>query len=172
MEDFGDILFYLIAAIIGIGGLIANKKKKKAESSIPKSGIPRQEDEIFLPGQKENTSYAEIETARARTEYEMIDMDSFKTEGVGYEHDTVKPPQEEAIKMRAELEGSYSEPLANDFASEGKSVTDITVLDSELWNEDKDQQEEKISWARNLIRDFDLPKAIVYSEILQRKDFV
>ncbi len=163
MEDLGDILFYVLAAAIAIIGAIINKKKKKAERTVPQPGMPDVEEE---------TSYQGTERIKASTQYEMIDEDSLQTGASAYEGTMMKPSVEQTFKMGAEYEGEYSEPMADDFALEGSSAIDLNILQDERGTEGKISLPEENSRARKLIDDFDLSKAIVYSEILRRKDFV
>ena len=164
MEDFGDIIFYLIAAIIAIFGALANKKKKAAQRTVPRSGIPdKSEEEITFP---------DIEEEKPTTQYEMIDPESLQTKNSGLEDITQQSSEDQAIEMGADYKGRYSEPLAEEFAAESISVTDLSITDSEVGTASEISLHDQNSWAKNLIDEFDLPKAIVYSEILNRKDFV
>jgi len=164
MEDFGNILFYIIAAIIAILGALANKKKKAAQKPLPQTDVPDQKEEEI--------SFPDIEERKPATQYEMINPESLQTIGSGFEGTSLQSSEDQAIKMGAEYEGSYSEPMAEEFAAEGISVTDISITDSELGTDSEISLRDKNSWAKNLIDEFDLPKAIIYSEILNRKDFV
>jgi len=172
MEDIGDILFYLIAAIIGIAGAIANKRKKDAEKKASQSVPGGQGEETTFPDLEEEFDIPEAEPEVAGTRYEMIDEESLATRNAGFGDLSFETSEEQALKMAAEYEGNYSEPMADDFASEGKSVLKTSITDNELGIASEIPMSEKSSRARVLIRDFDLPKAIVYSEILARKDFV
>lgn len=172
MEDFGDILFYVIAAVIAIIGAIANKRKKQAEREMTQAGLPDQEEETDYSRGEEEISYPEAEARGATTQYEMIDEDSLETKGTGFKDTAFKSSEEQALKMGAEYEGRYSEPMAEEAASEGVSVTDASISRTELGKESELLLEEENSWARELIGEFDLPRAIIYSEILNRKDFV
>lgn len=164
MEDLGNILFYIIAAIIAIFGALANKKKKAAQKPFPQTDIPEQkEEEITFP---------DIEEKKPATQYEMINPESLNTTDSGFEGTSLQPSVDQRMEMGAEYEGRYSEPLAEEFAAEGISVTEISITDSELGTDSEISLHVKNSWAKNLIDEFDLPKAIVYSEILNRKDFV
>ncbi|MEA1886808.1 MAG: hypothetical protein U9N72_06340 [Bacteroidota bacterium] len=170
MEDFGDILFYVIAAVIAIIGAIVNKKKKQAERQMTQPGMPDQEEETDYSDREEEISYPEARGAT--TQYQMIDEDSLETKGTGFKDTAFKSSEEQALKMGAEYEGDYYEPMAKEFASEGESVTDVSVSQSELGTGSEMLGEEENSWARKLIDEFNLPEAIVYSEILKPKDFV
>lgn len=162
MEDFGDILFYLVVAIIAIAGAIINKKKSKEQAyPIPDHG--EEEDD--------NIDY-EPETRERAMRYEMIDEDSLRSDIPEFEDAAIQSSVDEGFKMDAEYEGKYAEPMASDFAWEGQSVTEVAVEQTELGTEGAHSMHEEDSWAAELAEEFDLPKAIVYSEILKRKDFV
>ncbi|MFO7851718.1 MAG: hypothetical protein ACQERS_11660 [Bacteroidota bacterium] len=172
MEDFGDILFYVIAAVIAIIGVIANKKKKQAEREMTQAGLPEEEEETDYSQRDEEISYPEAEARGATTQYEMIDQGSLETEGTGFEDTVFKGSEEQALKKRAEYEGSYSEPMAGEAASEETPITDVSISQFELGKESEFLLEKENSWAHELTDEFDLPSAIIYSEILKRKDFV
>lgn len=172
MEDFGDILFYVIAAIIAIAGAIANKRKKTAQKSVPQSGMPEQKEEITFPDVEEDIRFPGNEVRETTTQYKMIDQDILQKAESGSEDISSQSFGEQPLRMDAEYEGEYAEPLAQEFASEGVSAIDISITQSELGTRDELSVGEENSWARNLIEDFELPKAIVYSEFLRRKDFV
>ena len=172
MEDFGDILFYIIAAVIAIAALIANKKKKTAQRPVPQYGMPDQEREIVIPGREEEINFPGTEERGAATQYEMIDQDSLQTVDSGFEDTRIQPSEDQVLRMGAEYEGSYSEPLAEEFAMEGISVIDESITQFEMGTKSELSPGKQNSWARNLVGDFDLAKAIVYSEIMRRKDFV
>ncbi|MDT8401860.1 MAG: hypothetical protein RQ743_09200 [Bacteroidales bacterium] len=171
MEDIGDILFYVLLAVFGIAGAIANKKKRNAQRPSPQSGIPASDDDSFSYEREEEAGPRSRE-GRASTQYEMIDEDALETAASRYENTMMKSSVEQALEMRAEYEGRYSEPLADDFSMEGVAVTDLTVEHTEVGTYIDTSLDEQSSWARGLVDDFDLPAAIVYSEILKRKDFV
>ncbi len=169
MEDIGDILFYLLAAVIGIAGAISSKKKKKAGIPAPRQNAPAEDYESSYSDDEE---YSVPETAETEMpwQYETSEKEKTDQEVIEYREPAGKSI-EDKFRMSAEYEGSYSEPMADYFEEEGVSVIEMTIPDTELGHEVKVSQEE-YSRARMLIEDFDLPKAIIYSEILNRKDFV
>ncbi|MEE4213886.1 MAG: hypothetical protein V2I34_02400 [Bacteroidales bacterium] len=172
MEDIGDILFYVIAAAIGIIGAIANKKKKNAEKRLPQQGVPGMDDEGYSYEMDEQEGMPFPEARGASTQYEMIDGKPPEAAARGYEEEMVKSGGESTFEMAPEYEGEYSEPMADEYAMEGESVTDISISKTELGEESVISLREESSRARRLIEDFDLPSAIIYSEIINRKDFV
>jgi hypothetical protein len=173
MEDLGNILFYLVLAIVAIIGAVVNKKKKTAQKPAPESNKPYPEEDTIFTRKEEKASFPDIEEKEwAVTEDEMIDPGSLQTANSGIEDTSIQSSEDQALKMGAEFEGLYSEPLAEKFASEGISVTDVSITQSELGTESEFSRPGQNSWAKSLIEDFDLPKAIIYSEILNRKDFV
>ena len=163
MEDFGDILFYLVVAIIAIVGAVANKRKNKTGQALPHPDHMEQEDD---------TIFAEPEEMEATTRYEMIDEGSFQPQITGPAGAASQSPGDRDFKMGKEAEGNYYEPMAKDFEWEGQSVTDTSITKSEVGTDGVLSSPEQDSWANELADEFDLPKAIVYSEILKRKDFV
>lgn len=172
MEDIGDILFYVIAAAIGIIGAIANKKKRNAERNLPQQGVPDMDEEGYSYEMDEQEGMPVPEARGASTQYEMIDGKSPEAVARGYEEEMVKSGGDSTFKMAPGYEGEYSEPMADEFAMEGESVTDISISKTELGEESVISPREESSRARRLIEDFDLPSAIIYSEIINRKDFV
>jgi len=170
MEDIGDILFYVLLAVFGIAGAIANKKKRNTARPLPQSRIPDMDDDALSYDSEEEAGVSE--SRRATTQYKMIDEDSLATAVSRHENTMMKSSVELALEMRAEYEGSYSEPMADDFSTEGVAVTDLSVEHAEPGTHVDTSLDEKSSWAKDLVDDFDLPAAIVYSEILKRKDFV
>jgi hypothetical protein len=62
--------------------------------------------------------------------------------------------------------------MADKYSMEGEAVTDLSISKTELGEESVVSLREERSRARRLIEDFDLPSAIIYSEIINRKDFV
>lgn len=173
MEDLGDILFYVIIAIIGIIGAIVNKKKQKAEKTV---NIPSSSDsyeETYNYGERDKVIAEGRRSEGANTRYETIDEEILQSVEApsSYNISSDKTDDQDLI-MGAEYEGDYTEPLADDFAREGIFATDLSISQSELGTDSEILLKEEGSWAGDLIEDFDLPKAIVYSEILNRKDFV
>mgnify|MGYP006282660199 CR=1 FL=1 len=167
MEDIGDILFYVIAAVIGIAGAISNKKKKKAEQERA-----RQAQEEVAEVEEEESFYSDEMARGAETQYEMIGEDDLQTSGSGLGDTLDETPGREPVYMEPEKEDFYEQPIAEDFVHEGASVTDLSITRTELGTDSEIPLEEDKSWAASLADEFDLPKAIVYSEILKRKDFV
>lgn len=172
MEDFGDIIFYILLAIFGIVGAIANKKKRNATGRLPQSGMPDMNDDSFSYDREEESRVRETPVRGATTQYEMIDNSSMETEASWYKDTMIQSSEDQALKMKAEYEGRYSEPLADDFASEGIAATDQVITAKEMEKGQAVISERENSWARELLDDFDLPAAIIYSEVLKRKDFV
>jgi len=176
MEDYGDLIFYLIAAVIGIIGAITNKKKRKAERGLPQEEDfgPRQEEEFDYSEAGEEPILTDTERAKATTQYEMIDEDSLVTKGRSIE-DTpqFKTSEEEALERVIAYKDSYSQKARPEYESQGWDIEDDTPISEIKYDADAVlAKEDESSWAADLADEFDLPRAIVYSEILRRKDFV
>lgn len=142
MEDIGDILFYIIAAVIGLITTLGRKKKKPA-------GIP-------LPA--ENDEAGDIE-------YQ--DEDEFLIE------EDALPAGERVISYEPaydynfdpENEGNFIEPIAEKLESVKKSQ--ISEQEEIL----KEEISDSIKEEEDIILDFDLRQAVIYSEILKRNDY-
>ncbi|MCD4768871.1 MAG: hypothetical protein K8R35_01725 [Bacteroidales bacterium] len=164
MEDIGGIIFYIIAAIIGIIGLM--NKKKKNQASAKKVVIPSQtgDEDLIFENIDEEEPVGNV-FAMSGINYNEASADSDKTGA--------------RLVMDASYEGNYREPMADDFAGEGVSAIEHKDADSEELNEEESENKtdpyhnliEEQSVAAEIAADFDLPKAIVYSEILKRKDY-
>lgn len=164
MEDFGNIIFYVIAAIIGIAGTLRKKRRKNAASEGGMFGTNREntkaerfpyirQSPVSGDDHSEEDPWSEIAATEANTASESVIKDN-------------------PLIMNASLEGNYVEPLAAEFADEGASVYSAFGADYDFGTQEIPEIIEEDSLASELARDFDLPKAIIYSEILKRKDFV
>jgi hypothetical protein len=153
MEDIGDILFYIIAAVIGLVTTLGRKKRKdaaKKSTSVPETVDNQQYSADELPETPE-------------IDYQVKEEDFWANDEIsGPIEEEVKDP-EKVFYSYAEREGSYTEPMAEQFVDEGKSQLDIEEDDPE------DELIGELDEGSDLISDFDLEKAVIYSEILARK---
>jgi hypothetical protein len=182
MEDIGDLVFYILAALFALFGAF-NKKKKKAV--VPRS-VP---DEII----DQETNVKEVaERARERTR-EIIVSEDFSwddTTGVPDRsevrewvvgEDSVKDIVARTARQKevAYSDGEWEEPMAEMFSKEGISSLfeeeekHIYDLDSDgirdMTASDNRENSEQ-SRASAIAGRFDLAEAIVFSEILKRKE--
>lgn len=142
MEDIGDILFYIIAAVIGLVTTLGRKKKKPA-------GTP-------LPAKDEETG--DIEYLDEEQEYD-IDEEPFTDQErvISYE-----PTYQYSFDHGNE--GDFIEPIAEKLESLEKSqISEEEILKEEIVD-NIEEEEDIISY-------FDLRQAVIYSEILKRNDY-
>lgn len=154
MEDLGDILFYIIAAVIGLVTALGKKKKKPA-APLPSKAEPVEE-------QDEGPVFEEID----ELDYQVDDKD-FVIEG--------------PLAFDPAMEGKYTEAMAGQFSDEGKAqLFQDKVKASASTPEEKQGSGEEESTRvsedaseglEDILSDFDLRKAVIYSEILDRKDY-
>ncbi len=155
MEDFGDILFYIIAAVIGLATTLGRKKKKPAGASVPsESGtIDNSADRMVF------------DEETGEMEYQVEDEYYIGEESLSEPGNIIADSGESIFSFDPDLEGNYKEPMAEQFDNEGESqlVTEEGKSGMEEVNRN-DKNEDVIS-------DFDLRKAVIYSEILKRNDY-
>lgn len=155
MEDFGDILFYIIAAVIGLATTLGRKKKKPAGIPVPAEDEPvdNQVDSIVV-----NEELSELEY-QVEDEYFLNEgAPSIREGAIAYKPDKL-------FSFDPDLEGSYEEPMAKQFNKEGESqlIREEVIKENDL----VDEKEE----AEDIISDFDLREAVIFSEILKRNDY-
>jgi len=191
MEDngLGSVIFYIILAIIGLVGSFKGKKKpvppKQAmppkpvqrTAQIPKVGQPVRPAEMprrpqYIPIKPvDEGNYAEPMAGTFATEGSLDETmaGAFATEGSvsrGMADDFIQ-------------EGSMIDKLAASFASEGiSSLSDIQIADfihSEISDSeigDAPVYDYNAHTGRKILSDgFDLKKAVVYSAVLDRKEY-
>jgi hypothetical protein len=199
MEDkgLGNIIFYIILAIIGLAGSFSNKKKKAGVPGAPKKTFkwpdfeeeatpafpdvfePESEPEVPRPAVKPVSRPVVINEGR----YEEPLAGSFSGEG------TYKNPMAERFSREGSMadelaarfshEGSMENSMAAAFASEGMSgmsqaqilrYTDNTISDSEIGDPEEYDYE---AYKTDIDKDgaFNVWKAVVYSSILNRKEY-
>ena len=149
MEDIGDYLFYIIAAVIGLATTFGKKKRQAARKNLP----PK--PEVF--DYQETDLVIEEEVLAVGNPIEREDF---------WDHDPIK----ESFIFDPELEGKYIEPMAEEFRSEGKA---------QLVKKGKVEVEEKLEEVKvkiekedeEIAANFDLREAVIFSEILNRKDY-
>jgi len=144
MEDIGDILFYIIAAVIGLVTTLGRKKKKKPAGA---------------PAPVEYEEAGDMDYPDEEQEYD-IDDDPFTEQErvISYE-----PTYQ--YSFDPENEGGFIEPIAEERENAEKSP--ISEKEEIVEKEVADKIEEE----DDLLSDFDLRKAVIYSEILKRNDY-
>ena len=184
MEDIGDLVFYILAALFALVGAF-NKKKKK--SAVPRSqpGEPA--------GQEREMDVKEVaERARERTreiivsedfswddETGMPDVSEEREWFTGQDQAGVTSPAAERKKEVAFSDGEWEEPMAEMFSNEGissllaeeeKHIYDLGGDGIGDISESENRERGEQSRAGAIAGRFDLAEAIVFSEILKRKE--
>lgn len=182
MEDFGDILFFVIAGIIGIISSIAGKKKKQQAGqgqAAPKRSIAEELEDLFEPEKKP------AQPMRAETAYESV-MEALEdfpdVESVMEERPTASSEHAERMEKRNESRTDF-DPQKEGVPSLTKVLSaedrmDLYLNDMITDNTGKDLQveegiglQERDSFAKRVAIDFNLSDAIIYSEILTPRYF-
>ena len=159
MDDIGGILFYIIAAVIGIVTTVNKKKKKAAKPSVYSETIDK---EVF------SDSIEEEET----TVYQPIPVGEFEND-FWSEIKGDEPPIEDfkhkvnEYSFDKNMEGNYKEPMAEQFSSEGQASVSGQFDQDDIAEEQITKDD--LTQVDQTLKDFDITKAIIYSEILNRK---
>ena len=165
MEDIGGIIFYIIAAVIGIATQVGKKKRKAAKAASNKIVFDKDvESEMIL--EKEESVFQPIREEMLGDDYWAEEVkDDFV---VSEDADPVK-----FLDFNNKKEGNYAQPLAEKFSKEGFSsitpVTEAPYVVSEYSYDQIEIKDDEIGNQRRIISEFSLEKAIIYSEILKRK---
>lgn len=157
MENIGDYIYLVVIVVVG---LISALKKKKAVKVVQPEAESDESDIFDLEEVEANSRKYTIE---AENDFwkDVIDVET------GIE-------EIEPVYFNSESEGTYKEPLAAEFSQEG-----ISALNIEKSAENKDITESKDDFlehldeesiGRSISRDFNLKEAIVFSEILNRRE--
>ena len=169
MEDFGNIIFYILAAAVGLIGAIGRKKIKKDKIRAASALIVAEED---------------IDAPAKEHAFDREPGDLVSDEEVVEELDSVgKDWAGKARRPETNLAGgAYDQPLETNYDDEGVSSLSDMIFASEHSDNDIMASESDIitsadtsdigSLAAELVSEFDLSKAIIYSEILNRKEYV
>ena len=165
MEDFGDILFFLVAALFAIIGAV-NRKKKGAQVLFPGTAT---EDEP-LP------EVPEKQVFRPAASPDVIFEKDYSWDDFNYEDDAERNPGKDFSDEQASI--ITPEPMAAQFTGEGVSALIgnamnplLTEIGDEISDEGLRDLSEDDCQAAIIAGDFDLRKAIIYSEFINRKDF-
>jgi len=171
MEDIGSLIFYVILAIIAIAGSVQSSSKKK-KASAGKAFPPK-------PATTVRSEPRPTAEARPRTQYRPIEP---VDEG-SYEEPMASQFAGEgssAVTMAEAFasEGSVSRNKAAAFAGEGVSaLADLSrqdfihteISDSEIG--DAPEYDYNAAILDDLVDGFDLKKAVIYSALLDRKEY-
>lgn len=164
MEDngLGNIIFYIILAIIGLAGSFKGKKKKVPGQAAPRKTAPR-------PAEKQ----PQAEVPRRPQPEVLRRLQPVFAAPVDEGH------YDEPMASLFSDEGSIESSMAAAFASEGirgmselqmKAIADTTISDSEIGDAPVYDYESR-DGDNDLAHSFDLKKAVIYSAILDRKEY-
>lgn len=162
MENISDYLYLVVVLVLGLFGAL---RKKRANSS----------GDINIP---ETTGSEAVDTSEYTQQEEGVEIDTddqFWMETVVDEERIIEAVPSNFIGTD---EDRYADALAADFMNEGVSAfTPENSPDKDFYKPDSDEisgesseivEEESI--AAGIMRDFNLDEAIVYSEIINRKE--
>lgn len=161
MEDngLGNIIFYIILAIIGLAGSFQGKKKKVPGQAAPRKTAPRQD----APRPVQQQPRVEVHRRPQPVFSETIDEGHY----------------DEPMARQFSAEGSIESTMAAAFATEGirgmtelqmKAEADTTISDSEISDAPVYDYESRDGDV-DLLHSFDLKKAVIYSAILERREY-
>ena len=172
-RGFGNIIFYIILAIIAIVSSI--KGKKKQQQGAPGGSRPSKADRSYFPDELFEGDEDEPAPERGRWE------EAPPRETV------IKAPGRTAAVSSIDMEGRNAEPMAAMFANEGVSALDhmettrrfdeliraASTHDSFDWDETEKATEEDVSGFNiNLLtQEFDGRQAVILAEIINRKEY-
>ncbi|MBE0674941.1 MAG: hypothetical protein IH591_09800 [Bacteroidales bacterium] len=169
-RGLGNVIFYIIAAIIAIISSIKGKKK-------PGQGIPGGP----IPGEPARGGFPDDMFDEETDEFPLPE----EYEGQPYKPEPVMQKQRQSVaSMTPEMEGAYHEPMANSFSGEGVSA--LTFIETEKrfeellketatfdydWDKTDVQEQTEDADMDVLSDEFDGRKAVIYSEILTRREY-
>ena len=199
MEDIGSLIFYIVLGIIALAGSFQGKGKKK--TGVPKTVQRKPETAAPIPQARRETVTTRPQPAAAQPyepapapkyiapeptmegRYDEPLAGEFGREG----------SYEEPMAREFDWEGDRGEPLAKDFsregsipgrmaaafASEGVSAFGSSVSAEFIHNEisdteisDAPEYDYNVAPGSGILTDgFDLRKAVIYSSVLDRKEY-
>lgn len=185
MEDVGSLIFYVILAIIAIAGSVqSSNKKKKAQAgrAVPRKPADTVRSEPVPPPQaRPRTQYRPIEPLDEGS-YEEPMASQFAGEGSSAVSMAEAFASEGSVSRNAAAEyaseGSVSRNMAAAYAGEGvTALEDLSrqdfvhteISDSEIG--DAPEYDYNATILDDLVDGFDLKKAVIYSALLDRKEY-
>jgi len=161
MDDIFDSLIYIVITIIAFAISLLGKKKKKPVSHVPVENYNQ------APQQEQKPFFTTLEKLLAE---EM---------GLGYENEFSYEDERKEVKQENPVIESLEAGEALDTVPAETKESKIDNLYSVEYDDNAIKNSEmKISditreedLSNDLLDDFDLQKAVIYSEILQRKEY-
>ena len=193
MEDIGDLIFYIMAALFVLIGLF-NKKKKTTAAPQPMSvDTVGHENDVSVKQAAENARAKSREIIASDEDFSWdeeagdsgrdSDRDWISDKKTGQERkpgkDHITDTGGSGVKEPVYSDGEWVEPMAAMFSHEGvssffkeeeKHIYDLDSdgIDDQAQIGKRDTREE--SEASSIASRFNLAEAIVFSEILKRRD--
>ncbi len=158
----GDYLFLIMIVIASIIQAIAQNKKKKALEEltrVPKEQKPGQFADMMEKSSEKMTGY-EKPLDNIFDSIERILVPELADEKYIWGED-YSQKQEEEVKP--------SGPISDFITSEGKTISSIAEREAERISAEPIMHKRTISYKSGIRADFSLKKAVVYSEILNKK---
>ncbi len=171
-RGIGNIVFYIILAIIAIVSSI--KGKRKQQPGAPEGAAPSEPGRSYFPDDlfdDDEEEYAQGRDYREET----------------YRAETVTATKgRTAATLSQEKEGRYEEPMASMFSNEGVSALDhlstakrfeellkeTSIQDGFDWNDSGQESEDESEFdIDKLAGEFDGRQAIIFSEIINKKEY-
>jgi hypothetical protein len=170
MEDLGNLVLYILLAIIAIAGSIQSSKKKKASgrAAPPRAKSKQEPEPVRQMQQQPRPQYVPVEPVNEGY-FEDPVAASFAGEG--------SVSQNSAAAFADE--GSIEDTMATAFAMEGVSaLNDLTkdefshidITDSEI-NDAPEYDYNADETGVDPVEGFNLRRAVIYSAILNRKEY-
>jgi hypothetical protein len=171
-RGIGNIIFYIILAIIAIVSSI--KGKKKQQPGVPGGAEPSQAGRSYFPDEIFDDEEDSPATERGYWEE------------TGREEPVIAASGRKDPAFSQSAEGSYQEPMAAMFANEGISALDHkattrrfeellkeTPIDDDFdWNKSEKGNDDEAGFnIDSLSEEFDARQAIIFSEIINRKEY-
>lgn len=167
MDDFLEILIYFLFILASILGSVYRSQQKKKEMERRKQMMPSSSDEEPVQMDKDKKMPQDVFPPIFDYEPEIVEEEELSHD-VYVEPETEEQPVEVSIESQVEgtaaFQSTDSELLSDDMQEEGEEF-DLTKHLLKEYNFEKTENEDESQW------DFDPVKAVIYSEILNRKEY-
>ena len=158
MEDSIGTIFYIILAVIALVITALNKKRKQKTAQMPTEG----KKDAFDPFQafEEESSEPVVEMPEAMTNFTVetptvqSELEKIREEGVSAFRTDPSLSEQEEITMK-----------------EDSLTADQNDEQEEDWSQAYEARQEEESEIEKIMDEFDLRKAVIHSEIINRKEF-
>jgi hypothetical protein len=154
MDNLGDWLYIVIIIAVGISSLFSSAKKKKRAGQVPRQSIPE-------------TEYEESNTPKPKSFWELLEE---MQGGVQVPKEMPQPVVITEKKKKTQEKKKQTRTSASAYSSEGTSAFTETPASQSLHSINLSEEEKAFALPDDSFQTIDeLKKAIIYSEILNRK---